>query len=199
VGRVRLPPCEFTINEGNMGYSTSRQTLIKMLPELEFLSTGKSCVWTTEPNESHRVAYKIREALYIARLYASEFPELARAARDFRITVTSSREVQAVRVGAHTINSVKELFSESVPVIDLKQLKVEEATAASLIDSWLANPEGKHYFPQAGLSGEELRKLYAWSQSQGLVFFVATDGSVTLQVTEPSLEDFAWDPTDLDE
>jgi hypothetical protein len=183
-----------------MGYSTSRQTLERMRSSLNVLASGKPCSWQTEPNESHKVAYKIREALYIARLYPDEYPDLARAARDFRISVVSSREVIAERIGNHSLATVKELvFGTDKPSLDLTQQKVELPEAANIVSAWMKKPDGKHYFPQVNLSPEELLKLYNWSQAYDLIFFVAGDGSITLQPRSEDVQEFAWSPEDLEE
>lgn len=184
-----------------MGYSTNKQTLISMLPELELLKQGKQCIWTVE-NSKH-FAYKVREALYIARLYQKEFPELAIAADMFRIEVLSDSQVQARLAKGTTAARVKAVggvVNTGMEEAGPSKRMAGPQTATTIIQTWLdSQPSNdKFFFPEAKLSREELLKLHSWAVKQGWLFFVDSwTGGLTLQRKTHELEAFAWGPEDL--
>lgn len=186
-----------------MGYSTNKQTLIAMLPELELLKQGKSCIWTVD--DSRKYAYKIREALYIARLYKKEFPELAIAADMFRIEVLSDTQVQA-RIAKGTtaakVQAVGGVVNTGMEEAGPSKRMSGPQTASTIIQTWLdTQPSNdKYFFPEARLSRDELLKLHSWASAQGWIFFVdSITGGLTLQRTSRDLEAFSWAPEDLND
>ena len=187
-----------------MGYSRSVQTLINMLPHLELLHQDRPCKWTTEPGGAHKFAYKLREALYIARLYAGQFPELARAADRYRIEILSDRQVQARPAAGTTAATVETLpvatVTTGMEVAGGPRQMSGPQSAASIMQTWLdAQPTNdKFYFAEARLSNDELLKLHRWAKEQKLLFFVDDQsGGLNLQKEDRDLADFAWSPEDL--
>jgi len=189
-----------------MGYSTNIKTLEAQLDNLAMLRQGKACAWTVAPNESHRFAYKIREALWIARNVPearNKYPELARAAEHFRIEVTSSREVQA-RAARSTVDAeVRPLgggVTTGLEAAGPPKALMGPQTAASIIQTWMdTQPSNERYhFPQANLTRDELLKLHGWAVQQGWIFF-ESDGAITLQRKTLDVAEFAWSPEDLNE
>jgi hypothetical protein len=51
------------------GYSKNLATAQAMLPYFGPIIRGELCTWETHPGQSDKFAYKVREALYIARLH----------------------------------------------------------------------------------------------------------------------------------
>lgn len=173
-----------------MGYSKSRTTLLKMLPKLEPLERGEPCTWRVDSMSADKFAYKVREALYIARLYANEFPELAEAAQRYRVSVKGPGLVAAephlpmgpvlsVEGGEELSATPKEVLG---PQSDL-----------SIMEEWLDRKLESLHFPEANLDNEELERLYHWAERRELIFFVS-DKALTLQRHDPELAEYAWKP-----
>jgi hypothetical protein len=186
-----------------MGYSTSRQTLNQMLSDLELLAEGKGCIWRVDPNEAHKFAYKVREALYIASLYPDEYPVLASARDEFVIEITSSREVQARKARGKSTASVRPFEGVNTGLEEgglIKRL-IGAHTAESIIQSWTeVQPNNdRFFFPEANLPEDDLIRLHQWAETKKLIFFVSQDGGLTLQKYDSSLDGLSWSPEDLRE
>jgi hypothetical protein len=188
-----------------MGYSTSRFTLEAMLGHLEDLEYGRECVWNVPAGAAH-FAYKIREALWIAAQYPDKYPDLAAAHRDFTIKVMSSRAVRAVRKIDNTISVMRgdaSRLNDSLLGDPPRQPAVRNAgqqTLDSVLETVLEDSSlSKYVFDQANLPSDDLLTLYHWAQAEGKIFFVALDGTITIQDTSPDLVDLAWCPEDLEE
>jgi hypothetical protein len=186
-----------------MGYSTSKQTLNQMLPDLTLLAEGKGCIWKVDPNEAHKYAYKIREALYIASLYPDEYPELVRARDEFVIEITSSREVQARKARGKSTASVRPFEGVNTGLEEggIAKRLVGAHTAASIIQAWTeVQPNNdRFFFPEAELLDDDLVVLHRWAETKKLIFFVSQDGGLTLQRYDSSLDGLSWSPEDLRE
>lgn len=187
-----------------MGYSTSEQTLIKMLPHLKLLDKGMECVWSVDPGKpTKKFAYKIREALYIASEYFPEkYPNLARAARMFELKVDqASGKISAQTVSSNVLEvETTEGISIGKRESDGRSLNYEgEQSTATVIQSWIDAGEGatRLYFPNATLTNEELTKLYNWASKRDLLMFVSGE-ALTVQVMDEELADLAWNPNDLE-
>ena len=180
-----------------MGYSQSPSTLEKLIPSLGELNQGKPQRWTglMQPN---LWAYKVREALYIAKLHADDYPELAQAAEKFSVVIVDSQTVETrLKQQSPTLVSVggNSEFTEAGP-----SRRVEgPQTAATIIEYWIkAQPSNSPlYFPQAGLSRTDLIQLYQWAEKQGWFLFVADD-AITLQRSSRDLAGLQWTPEDLE-
>lgn len=188
-----------------MGYSTNVSTLELQLDHLKMLREGKACIWTVEPNDVHRFAYKIREALWIARNVAEarrKYPELAQAAEHFRIEMVNSRQVQARPARGTPAASVEALgvATSGGELAGPARSMMGPQTAASIIQTWMdTQPSNdKYHFPQANLSHSEMLKLHSWATKQGWIFF-ESQGQITLQRKSRDLEGLSWSPEDLNE
>lgn len=189
-----------------MGYSTSvERTLIPLLPLLEPLKTGP-CVWKAKddgsPAPAKRLAYKLREGLYIAKLNKDQYPELAAAAETYRIEIVNTHTVQARQAASPT---EAEVLVGVAPIQGLEKAGRAAATsgqqtAESIIAAWKsAQPSSEPmHFPQANLGEEELLKLY--QLVQGLepewVFFEFS-GAITLKKPSLGEADLSWSPADI--
>jgi hypothetical protein len=179
-----------------MGYSKSRETLEKMLPQLDQIASGNPCVWVVD-GDPHAFAYKVREALYIAKLYRLDYPSLAQAASIFTIKIERPNRVLAVR--AEETHAYITVTGEDHEVIEVRKenlRKQRPQTATTVMQAWLENPSAKQiHFPEAKLSRADLEALYQWSTKRELIFFNAGDG-LTIQPYEKDLAEFAWNPED---
>lgn len=80
-----------------MGYGTNIETLVSRLDHLDDLNMGRASVWTCTPTHAatRKLAWNIREALYIASLHEDKYPVLARAYRTFSIHIVGPGRVEA--------------------------------------------------------------------------------------------------------
>lgn len=194
-----------------MGYSRSPKTLEAIRPLLDDLERGLACVWEVAPGEEHKWAYKVREALYIARLFPDRYPALAQAADAFKVEVAERGRVRAVTAGntlqpkvlGSAVPIVSQGLDDDQPGLAHKVRSVSltgSQTAASIMKAWYLSQPSNHplYFPQAVLDRQELLELYRLAADQHLIFF-ESEGAITLQRTTMDLMDLAWSPEDLDD
>ena len=80
-----------------MPYSDDKKRLEQMLPYLNSLAEGKDVEFRITRGSANTVAFRLREALRLARIYANEYQTLARYAGDYSIKVINSSIVRAVR------------------------------------------------------------------------------------------------------
>ncbi len=114
-----------------MGYSNSPETLAKIRPMLKEIEAGNPCVWRTPPGGSRLLAYKIREALRIARMFSSKYPELARASYLFKIREPDSSTVRAV---SNTANELLALSKLELPDPNMQRYVEPEGVAEVTVD-----------------------------------------------------------------
>ncbi len=191
-----------------MAYSRSPATLDAMIlsGQLSELAAGRGCRWRTPPNESHRHAYKVREALFIAALYPDQYPELATAAQKFTIEVTSSREVQA-RLAKQTTEAATLATGigqdgHVSPNTGLEKAGRAIATAGpqsqfTIIDAWVkAQPNSDPmYFPQANLDEGQLTQLYNWATNCTPPLMLMVNGeAVTVSLVDRAVVQYSWHP-----
>lgn len=178
-----------------MAYSQNPVTVERMLSYLKPLVDGQECIWRTAPNKSRWLAYRIREALAVAREFPERFPELARSR--YRIEVLSSQEVRARFSAAPEIEVG--VYSEEIPRSARVQTE-ETRTAQQIMDDWFENPKReKMYFPNADLDDHELVALYKWATDEAQVLMFENAGALTLLPLEGNEDtaDYAWTPEDL--
>lgn len=155
-----------------MAYSKSITTLRTMQPYMGLLASFTPCEWTRTQPDADKWAYKLREALYIARREAPRRPDdeemqnLAKAALLFKIQVINPHFVRAV------IADVSEVQEEPTPTVqaltpgpDHRTSKIQ--SLEDLQSLWLkAQPSNdKMHFPDARLTDEELNLAAAWAAS----------------------------------
>lgn len=189
-----------------MGYSKSKLTLDKNRHILaSWEETGIYPTWDVKEGEADYFAYKIREMLYIARLYPETYPKLAELAGGCRVVVTSPSHVE-IKAAVGTPEAVALTQPVGVVVQGLATAGPEAAlqsplaTAVEIIAAWTAKqPTNERIpFPRAQLPPQELVKLYRWTQQLNppwLIFEVG--GSVTLQKYSKDMADMAWTPADI--
>lgn len=193
-----------------MGYSESRKTLDKIRPMLVNLESGKGDIWRTAPGQTARsLAYKIREALRIAALHPETYPQLAAAAKVFKIQIVDHSRVQAVLTDRQTGLPG---FSEGGVVIHgledaaASPLKVMGQQSAARIIEHIINTQtiqptnSQFSFPEARLSREEKIRLHNWCRKQTppWIMLVADDAITVSRKSRDITEDLGWSPEDDD-
>lgn len=179
-----------------MAFSESPITVQRMMPYLGPLIEGRETLWRTEPNRSKWFAYRVREALFAARMNPTQFPELA-AAR-FRVEVLSSREVRAKPRPSLEESAQTEVVPQSVARMETGDV----GSAEQIIAHWeglSAAARTKVYFPNADLHKEDLKDLWAWAcEAEVLVF--ENLGAITLlpKIGNEEAADYAFNPSDLE-
>lgn len=183
------------------GYSKNPSTAQRLLPLLSSIEAGELCTWETEHGQSDYLAYKIREALYIARLYRdwSQFSQLAKMSERIRIVTTGPSTVEArlakgtpealILTGSGTPTSGYENPGRSSVVLTRQ-------TVATIREAWQRQQPSNTplHFPSADLSYDELVELYGWAEGLGLILF-EVDGALTVQRKTLELAKLAWAPS----
>ena len=177
-----------------MSYSTSPITLQRIIREYAPLLQGSSCIWQRPQGLSDeasvrwsgRWSYKLREGLYVAKLYPAEFPELAQIADSVRIT-TTPQSVEMVllsrpQVVAETRNVPKHVAPEQVKYIVNFRGIVEH-----LADHLAKGNTGKLYFANTHLSATDVKALAVSAQSAGWMVLQSRDGALTLAPDDPAV------------
>lgn len=207
------------------GYSKNPLTAEKMLPYLGPIIRGELCTWQTNEGEADYFAYKVREALYVARLHQEmyqravdvpqPFPEgvsqsrgaemvaIAKMAERLRIVVTSRSTVEA-RFAKGTPEALV-LTSSATPTHGLENpgrsvVTITKQTIWSIKEAWRSSQPSNTplHFPNASLSYEEMVELYGWATEMGLILF-EVDGALTVQRKTLDLVEFAWAPQAVSE
>lgn len=189
-----------------MGYSRSKVTLEKIRPFLSDLEQGLSCSWEVPAGQEGQWAYKVREALYIARLYENDYPDLARVAERFKVRIVREGLVEA-KPGGNTTQPklirgstvTHGVDDETVSPLTGRSAATDgKQTADTIVQAWhdVQPSNSPLYFPEAELESEDLVKLYNWATKRNLIFFESF-GAITLQPKTRDLEDLAWHPDDL--
>ena len=190
-----------------MGYSTSTYTLDERIRsgELDLLAKGQACTWIVSTGNASKFAYKIREALYIARAHADQYPALAQAADQYVIEVANASTVFARYTGANTEATVLATGgSENTATATHGLEKAGRAIQSNgpqsqftIIDTWRkAQPSNEPiYFPTASLDDEQLEQLWLWSQNHRPPLMLMVSGeSVTVSLWNESVARYAWAP-----
>ncbi len=194
-----------------MGYSTSIATLERLYEFIKPLENGEPYAWITEEGYAPKLAYKIRECLYIARLHPSRYQALADAADRMVIEVVSSSKVQArlsiapteamiLTQGSQAMvspqhGSTNQLLSRAIATSG-------EQTAFTIIEAWKRSQPNLTpiAFPDAKLNYEQLLALWNWCQTwkpKPLMLMVDED-SVTLGPREDQIVQYSWHPNSED-
>lgn len=193
-----------------MGYSTSPKTLDEIRPLLVNLELGLGDLWTVpEGMKVSTFAYKIREAFYIAELYPERYPELARAAKIFKIQSVNRRQVQAVLTDKQTGYGGVQRGGGTViqhglePAGSLPTKVMGKQTADTIISHVLQLQQKQPSnapmsWPQAALSREDKLRLLKWCQKQTPAWILLiSDAQVTLSRKSKDIsEDVQWSPED---
>lgn len=185
-----------------MGYSTNPELVEQRKSLLQPLAEGRTTRWTpdSDPTETKRFVYSLREALHIAALYPQRFPELARAAEKFTIVTTAPGSVEARFKHGKTETSV----SSDAPTHGLEPQgklvqQVGMLSADDVIESWRSHLPSNDplHFTDTRLDFEELAVLWAFCVANVPKLMILVDeeqGLLTVSPFDGSIEEFAWSP-----
>lgn len=180
-----------------MAYSKSIKTLEKRRQLLKDLELGRGCVWRTD--NADRLAYQLREALSIARLYKERYPALAQAADNFRIEVLSPTSVQATPLQQTEASVLVDggVVDQNPTPGKVSLNLMGPQTPESIIQTWhdVQPSNDPMVWPQANLDREALRTLEQWASKRTPPWLVIVDGgAVMLHPHTRTLESMAWRP-----
>lgn len=187
-----------------MAYSTNPSTLASMMPDLlPLMEPSGSAVWRTDEGAARWFAYRIREALYIARTLGG--PEPLR--RRFRVIVVGPSLVKVSLQLSRKAQFIGRLLENEAPepqaqtYVDTRTLSFD-TFLDEVVRSWASRRgENKLHLSRANATRVQLMQLYSWCQTEGLCFFEADGGALTI-MTKLGNEDtamYAWDPSDPQE
>ena len=182
------------------GYSKDPTTLHKILHLFEGLAEGDmTAAWQVEPGTTDYWAQKLREGLYIARLYPEQFPALARVAARVRIVKVNEQRIQAqpakhLAAPAVLAGAPPTTFEDAEHTTTF----VGQQTADSVFDTWQAMQPSNAalLFPQAALSDEAMLTLFELLSPEGVLLF-RSGPSLTLSRRRRGIEKLAWSPADI--
>lgn len=184
------------------GYSTNPETLRKILPLFEGLAEGDmTAAWEVEPGTTDYWSQKLREGLYIARLYPEEFPLLARVASRVRIVKINEGRIQAqpakhfsLPTSAGAGGAAPTTFEDAEHTTTF----VGQQTPESIVATWteMQPSNAALLFPQAGLGANEMMRLFEWASPLGLLLF-RSGLTITVSRRRRGIEKLAWSPADL--
>ena len=187
-----------------MAFSTSPEIVYDRLELLVELQAGRACRWTTEPDrqETQRLAYRIREALFAASNHPKQFPELARAYFNFSIHVIEPGIIEAKLKSQAGVEVSRTDAPRVLPIHGLapwgrEVSTVAKTTAQELIDAWQAHLPSNDpvKFQQTVLPVEELTTLHKWAgERQPRLMILVGAESITLSLLTPDMAAFAWQP-----
>ncbi len=190
-----------------MGYSTSITTLERLYEYVKPIENGEPYAWITEEGYAPKLAYKIRECLYIARLHRSRYPELADQADRMVIEVVSSSKVQArvsvapteAMILSQGVQSpVSPQHGSSSVTLGRAVATSGEQTAFTIIEAWKRSQPNLTpiSFPTAKLDYQQLLALWNWCQSwkPKPLMIMLDEESVTLGPREDQVVQYSWQP-----
>lgn len=196
-----------------MGYSTSYDTVDKMMHLLEPVCKGENTAWQLDTiRQANKFAYKLREALHAAQHHKDRYPDLQGAHDEYVVHVIGTR-VAAIRHES-VVSKAKAVEVPAIPkkgqggVSTSPTESPEEAegptrddtirgaqTVMTIIDAWISAPSTIRSlnFPEAIFGYQKLVQLYRWADKRDLIFFYADPG-LTLQHKQEDLVEYAWSP-----
>jgi hypothetical protein len=166
------------------------------------LKRGEDAAWTTQPGQSGRFVYHLRQALHIASLYPDVFPELAQYATRYRFTQPSDSRVEAklqddlfaqATIATGVPHSGDAVHGRPSPMVGLQ-------SAQEVIDSWNQRQPSndKLACTNTRLSHDEMLKLWKWANAHTprLMLVVSPDSNIlTVSLYEIDVAPFvAWQP-----
>jgi len=180
-----------------MGYSLTRHSIIRNLPQLRQLASARTTLRFPTDNPK-KLAYKLREAvaacgeveeyasLYVALVDNYRFKEEENAVVAVYFTTSVEGEEHSSTSPAPTPRFAPE--KKTMPAI----FSLTDVLTVAL----KFTNEDELYFPDAGLNTEQKVKLHGWIQGHGWEYIDHTQGGGTgLTLTKKELpEGVAWQP-----
>jgi hypothetical protein len=207
-----------------MGYSTSERTLLRIRSKLHRIEQGDEQQWyVREEGRNNYLAYKIREALYIAAThYPKKYPQLALAAKKFEIRISGKTaviarlrpemisdmtlEVQAAVDDPIVEPTTKELIAEMEDTLPTTE---EESGEMMTVDGEMTDPflvvqacmdipsGTRIYIPEGKLNVSALTMVYKWAKKQQpprMILAEPGEEGITIAIADPEMEEFEWKP-----
>lgn len=167
------------------------------------LERCKPTKWVTVKDAvvTERLAYRIRECLYIAARYPRRFPELAKASENFAIHIVEDGLVEARWKTGGTETGVQTWGSQQEGEVQGKIVSVTKySTAEGLKNAWMEHLPSSDplHFKQTLLSYEEMVDLYTWATHRTPRLMLLADEpneKITISLLDPTVLEFAWAPT----
>lgn len=165
-----------------MAYSRSKYTLEKRLHLYSDLLLGKAAWWETA--NPVRLAAHIREGLYIAQLYAAEYPKIAAIAAHVKVSLVGARTVEA-RIDIPLLSEKLEIARESFA--KLETIKDTPYTLAEILEA-MEYPVNRMTFMQTTLTPTELHQLAGAMAAEGrMVLYVGRTSMLTIALDDPDI------------
>jgi hypothetical protein len=180
-----------------MGYSLNQQIVQRRRHLLVNLERGIEASWviTGDLKETRDFAYELREALWIAAQFPEDFPELAKAHKEWRIEIVRAGHVRAVP-------KKKRGYAET-NVSDVgpgKPMSLKNPhTADEVVAAWrmhLPSSDALN-FTEVDLNLDQMTKLYEFAVSHAPKLMILYDEEaklLTLSHHDIGMREFAWTP-----
>lgn len=190
-----------------MPYSTNPDRLVQLLPYMAHLVQGQNCFWNLEGRKvtAQVFAYRIREALTIARLHADKFPQVAAIADDVVIEVDNHCVLAKFGkvLNAPLPQSIADYaaqqaqFASERPVVAPMQIRYTLETVSAL---WAKRQGTSVNLPAYIPTNDELLRLYDWASVQEPpVMLMPSDAALTLVAHDDELEGMNWTPDEMED
>lgn len=185
-----------------MGYSVNPSLVEQRRSLLQPLAAGRTTRWTcnTDPVETKRLLYSIREALYIASLYPLRFPEFAGAAENFAIVAVAPGIIEAkVKRGKTETSATSTVATHGLEPQGRVVPSVGVSSADEVIASWqkhLPSSDPIH-FTDTHLPFEELVILHDFCKQNTPTLMLLVDeslGLLTVSLFDGQIAEFGWNP-----
>jgi hypothetical protein len=188
-----------------MGYRNNPELVTERWDLLSPLEAGQEYRWAVKGDwdATHRVAFKIREGLHIARRHPARFPKLASAAARMSIHIV---EVGVIEARLRAVDSVESAPDyQRVPQqggdipVDKTVPSIALPSADDIISAWNAHLPSNNplTFKQTVLPLPELLRLHAWATTQHpkLMFLVGEHNqTIMLSLHDMSASEYSWSP-----
>jgi hypothetical protein len=190
-----------------MPYSKNPDRLVQLLPFMSHLIERQDCFWNVEGRKvtPQVLTYRIREGLYIGKLYKDKFPQVAAIADDVSVEIDGERVIarfgrilqvplpQAMQDYAGVQTQLAALRPQPEPMAVRYSLE----TIAALWAKRTSN--GKVNLPMYTPSDDELLGLYNWGTNlTPPVMLMPSDNSLTLIEYDEELEGMNWTPDEME-
>lgn len=190
-----------------MPYSKNPDRLVQLLPFMSHLIERQDCFWNVAGRKvtPQVLAYRIREGLYIGKLYKDRFPQVAAIADDVSVEIDGDRVIarfgrilqvplpQSMQDYAGVQTQLAALRTQPEPMA----IRYSLETIAALWAKRTSN--GKVNLPMYTPSDAELQQLYEWGQQQSpVVMLMPADTALTLCEYDEELEGMNWTPDEME-
>jgi hypothetical protein len=188
-----------------MPYSKNPDRLVQLLPFMTHLIEGQDCFWNVEGRKvtPETLAYRLREALYIGRLYKDRFPRVAAISDDVTIEIDGFRVIAKHGRTLHVPmpQPMQDYAAQQQSYVFERQpapmeIRYSLETIGAL---WSKRTQGKVNLPMYTPSNEELVSLYEWGLTQSPpVMLMPSDNSLTLIEHDEELDGMNWTPAEME-